>query len=75
MRFPRANIALLALFIAELVTGYLDLTHSNPEWIGAIQLHRIFGFGILALFLWKGRNIIGSLQSRRHWRTTGCNLL
>ena len=27
-----------------------------------MHLHRIFGFGILALFLWKGRNIIGSLQ-------------
>ena len=31
MRFPWANIALIALFVAELVTGYLGLTHSNPE--------------------------------------------
>ena len=75
MRFPWANIALLALFIAELVTGYLGLTHSNPEWIGAMHLHRIFGFGILALFLWKGRNILGSLQSRRNWRTAGREML
>ena len=68
MRFPWANIALIVLFVAELLTGYLGLTHSNPEWIGAMHLHRIFGFAILALFLWKSRNILGSLRTRRNWR-------
>ena len=48
MRFPWANIALIALFIAELITGYLGLTHSNPEWIEVMHLHRIFGFNILS---------------------------
>ena len=67
MRFPWANIALIVLFVAELLTGYLGLTHSNPEWIGAMHLHRIFGFAILALFLWKSRNILGSLRTRRNW--------
>ena len=67
MRFPWANIALIALFVAELVTGYLGLTHSNTEWIGAMHLHRIFGFGILALFVWKSRNILGSLRTRSNW--------
>ena len=68
MRFPWANIALIVLFVAELLTGYLGLTHSNPEWIGAMHLHRIFGFAMLALFLWKSRNILGSLRTRRNWR-------
>ena len=68
MRFPWANIALVVLFVAELLTGYLGLTHSNPEWIGAMHLHRIFGFSILALFLWKSRNILGSLRTRRNWQ-------
>ena len=68
MRFPWANIALVVLFVAELLTGYLGLTHSNPEWIGAMHLHRIFGFAILGLFLWKSRNILGSLRTRRNWR-------
>ena len=68
MRFPWANIALIALVIAELLTGYLGLTHSNPEWIGAMHLHRIFGFAILALFVWKSRNILGSLRTRSNWR-------
>ena len=75
MRFPWANIALIALFAAELVTGYLGLTHSNPEWIGAMHLHRIFGFAILALFLWKSRNILGSLRTRRNWRATSTTMV
>lgn len=68
MRFPWANLALIALFAAELLTGYLGLTHSNPAWIGAMHLHRIFGFAILALFLWKGRNILASFRSGHNWR-------
>ena len=68
MRFPWANIALIVLVIAELLTGYLGLTHSNPEWIGAMHLHRIFGFAILALFIWKSRNILGSVRTRTNWR-------
>ena len=68
MRFPWANIALIVLVIAELLTGYLGLTHSNPEWIGAMHLHRIFGFAILALFIWKFRNIFGSLKTGTNWR-------
>ena len=68
MRFPWANIALIVLVIAELITGYLGLTHNNPEWIASMHLHRIFGFSILALFIWKSRNILGSLKSRYNWR-------
>ena len=68
MRFPWANAALILLVIAELVTGYLGLTHSNAEWIAAMHLHRIFGFAILALFVWKSRNILVSLKSRHNWR-------
>jgi len=69
MRFPWANIALILLFAVELVTGYLGLTHNNPEWIAAMHIHRITGFSILALFLWKSRNILGSFRTRRNWKT------
>ena len=68
MRFPWANIALIALFTFELVTGYLGLTHSNPEWIAAMHLHRIAGFTILALFVWKARTILGSFRTGSNWR-------
>ena len=68
MRFPWANIALIALFTFELVTGYLGLTHNNPEWIAAMHLHRIAGFTILALFVWKARTILGSFRTGSNWR-------
>ena len=75
MRFPWANIALIVLVAAELATGYLGLTHNNPEWIAAMHLHRIFGFAILALFIWKSRNILGSLKSGYNWRRSGREML
>ena len=67
MRFPWANIALIALFSFELVTGYLGLTHNSPDWIAVMHLHRIAGFGILVLFVWKSRNILGSFRTRSNW--------
>ena len=70
MRFPWANIALITLFSLELLTGYLGLIHSNPEWIAAMHLHRITGFAILALFIWKSRNILSSFTVRRNWQTS-----
>ena len=70
MRFPWANIALVALFGIELLTGYLGLTHSSPDWIAAMHLHRITGFAILFLFLWKSRNIWSSFQVRRNWQAS-----
>ena len=75
MRFPWANVALIALVVAELVTGYLGLTHSNPEWIAAMHLHRSFGFAILGLFVWKSRNILGSLRSGYSWRLRGREMM
>ena len=68
MQFPWANIALIVLFCIELVTGYLGLTHNNPEWIAAMHLHRITGFAILFLFIWKSRTILSSFRTRRNWQ-------
>ena len=70
MRFPWANVALVFLFAVEVVTGYLGLTHSSPEWIAAMHVHRITGFSILALFIWKSRNILGSFRTRSNWKTS-----
>ena len=75
MRYPWANILLIVLVAAELITGYLGLIHSNPEWIAAMHLHRVFGFTILALFIWKSRNILGSVRSAHNWHTSGRAML
>ena len=68
MKFPWANIAILFLGGVELLTGYLALTNGNPEWVAALHVHRILGFGIVTLLFWKGRNILGRLLIWRLWR-------
>ena len=67
MNFPWANIAILFLGGAELFTGYLSLTHGAPEWVAALHVHRILGFGIVALLFWKGRNILSRLMVWSLW--------
>lgn len=68
MRFPWANIAILLLGSAELVTGYLALTNGTPPWVAALHVHRILGFGIVALLLWKGRNVMARLVIWKLWK-------
>ena len=68
MRYPWANVLLLLLMALELVTGYLGLTSGTPQWVAALHLHRIGGFAIVALLLWKGRNILPPLTRLRRWR-------
>ena len=65
MRFPWANTLLLVLILAELVTGYFGLTSGSSEKAIYIQAHRVAGYGILAILLWKSRNILFSLRWRR----------
>jgi len=68
MNYPWANIAILVLGAVELLTGYLSLTNGTPEWVGALHVHRVLGFGIVALLLWKGRNIVSRLMVGRLWK-------
>ena len=75
MRYPWANILLIVLVVAELITGYLGLTHSQPAWFASMHVHRIMGFAILALFVWKSRNILGSVGSAHNWRVSGRAML
>ena len=50
------------------MTGYLALTNGSPQWVAALHVHRMLGFGIVALLFWKGRNILARLLVRRLWR-------
>lgn len=68
MKYPWANILILFLGAAELVTGYLALTNGTPAWVAALHVHRILGFGIVVLLIWKGQNILGRLLQPRLWK-------
>jgi hypothetical protein len=66
MNYPWANAILLALIGVESVTGLLGLVTGNPDLAIYIQLHRIAGYGILALLGWKSANVVFSLRGRRN---------
>lgn len=65
MRFPWANTLLLLLIFAELATGFFGLISGSTDRAIFIQLHRVAGYAILAVLLWKGANVLSSLQWRR----------
>lgn len=65
MKFPWANTLLLALIAVELVSGFFGLVSGSPDEAVFILTHRIAGWGIVAVLIWKARNIAFSLKWAR----------
>ncbi len=65
MRHPWANTLLLVFIGAELVSGFFGLVSSSPDEAIFMQLHRVAGYGILGVLLWKAVNIRFSLRRPR----------
>ena len=65
MRFPWANVALLVLIGVESISGLLGLITGDSDLARYIQIHRLAGYGILAILGWKAFNITSSLSGRR----------
>ena len=65
MRYPWANTLLLLLVLGEGITGVLGLVSGSSNQAIYLNLHRITGFAILALMLWKGRIVLRALRRRR----------
>lgn len=65
MRYPWANTLILVLVAAELVTGAYGLVTGSPDRAVFVLLHRVFGYALVLLLVWKGALVIGSLQRRR----------
>ena len=68
MPYPWANVILLFLLAAELATGLFGLVSGSSDRAIYLHIHRILGFSILAVFLWKSRNIFRSLGRIRRLR-------
>ena len=62
MRFPWANVLLLVFLILELVSGLLGLMTGSEDRAIYIQLHRVSGYGILLVLVWKSANVVRSLS-------------
>ena len=66
MKFPWANTLLLLLIVVELATGFLGLVVGGSEdWALFILVHRVAGYGILVVLVWKVRVVLLSLRRRR----------
>lgn len=62
MRFPWANVLLLAFLALELASGFFGLTSGSENRAIHMQLHRIAGYGILVTLVWKTVNVLRSLK-------------
>lgn len=65
MKYPWANTILLCLLLVELLAGVLGLVSGSPDKAVFILIHRIGGWGILAVLLWKAINVRRSLRRPR----------
>jgi hypothetical protein len=65
MTHPWANTLLLVFILAELVSGFFGLVSGSPDKAIFILAHRVSGYGILVVLVWKARNIRRSLRWRR----------
>ena len=65
MKTPWANTILLALICVELVSGFFGLVSGSSDEALFIAVHRIGGFAIVAVLVWKTAIIVSSVRRRR----------
>ena len=65
MRYPWANTVLLALLIAQLVTGFVGLISGSENFRWVLWLHSIGAYAIGLLLIWKGAIIVHAWLRRR----------
>ena len=70
MRYPWANSLLFLFLGVELLTGFFGLVSGSSDRAIFLQLHRVAGYGLLAILVWKTVNVVASLRYRRV-RTAG----
>ena len=68
MAHPWANVFILILGGLSLLSGFFGLLGGSPGWAPALIAHRISGFAVVALLLWKGRNVLAPLTDRSGWK-------
>ena len=65
MKTPWANTILLCLLFVELATGFFGLVSGSRDEAVFIAVHRIGGFAILVVLVWKVAVIVASVRRRR----------
>lgn len=67
LKFSWANVALLLLLIALLVTGYFGMTNGRSAGAWLLWGHGIAAYGLLVLLVWKGQIVFDALRRKRIW--------
>ena len=62
MRYPWANILLLLFILADMLSGFFGLISGSQDRAIYILVHRVSGYGILAVLAWKVANIARSFK-------------
>ena len=62
MRYPWANILLLLFILADMISGFFGLISGSENRAIYILVHRVSGYGILAVLAWKVANIARSFK-------------
>ena len=65
MKTPWANTILLALLLVELASGFFGLVSGSQNDALFIVVHRVGGFAILVVLVWKTAIIVASVRRRR----------
>ena len=68
MAHPWANVFILVVGGLSLLSGFFGLLGGAPDWAPATIAHRISGFALVALLVWKGRNVLAPLTSLSGWK-------
>ncbi len=75
LTFPWANTLLLVFIAAETVSGFLGLVSGSPDRAVFMQAHRVAGYGIVVLLVWKTANVVRSLRWHRATTPRAASLL
>ena len=75
MRYPWANSLLLLFLGVELLSGFFGLVSGSEDRAIYIQTHRVAGYGILAVLVWKTVNVVVSWKWPRAGTVRTASLL
>ena len=70
-----ANILLLIFLLAELASGFFGLTSGSEDRAFHMHIHRIAGYGILAILIWKAAIVLRSLRRPRRFAVRAPSVL
>ena len=68
MKHPWVNILILAFVTVEFISGFWGLVSGSRDEAVFIIIHRIAGYGLVVLMVWKVAIILFALRNRKRGR-------